>query len=202
LTPPSRINAALRLLASAAMATTLVACSGALSTPPTTFDLRAPSEVKPARGARAQLVVAEPSAVQVLDSDRIVVRPKVGEVSYLSGAQWADRLPKLVQVRLIQTFENAKRIGSVGSPDDKLSADATLVTEIRTFEVGVAESAVATVEISAKLVSESNGRIIAANLFRASVPARGTAGPQASEALDEALQSVLRGIVGWASARV
>jgi cholesterol transport system auxiliary component len=202
LTPPSRINAALRLLASAAMATTLVACSGALSTPPTTFDLRAPSEVKPARGTRAQLVVAEPSAVHVLDSDRIVVRPKVGEVSYLSGAQWADRLPKLVQVRLIQTFENAKRIGSVGSPDDKLSADATLVTEIRTFEVGVAESAVATVEISAKLVSESNGRIIAANLFRASVPARGTAGPQASEALDEALQSVLRGIVGWASARV
>jgi cholesterol transport system auxiliary component len=154
LTPPSRINAALRLLASAAMATTLVACSGALSTPPTTFDLRAPSEVKPARGARAQLVVAEPSSVQVLDSDRIVVRPKVGEVSYLSGAQWADRLPKLVQARLIQTFENAKRIGSVGSPDDKLSADATLVTEIRTFEIGVADGAVATVEISAKLVSE------------------------------------------------
>jgi cholesterol transport system auxiliary component len=202
LTPPSRINAAGRLLAVIGMGTSLVACSGALSTPPTTFDLRAPSEVKPARGARAQLVVAEPSAVQVLDSDRIVVRPKVGEISYLSGAQWADRLPKLVQARLIQTFENAQRIGSVGSPDDKLSADATLVTEIRTFEIGVAEGTVATVEISAKLVNESSGRILAANLFRSSVPAKGTAGPQASEALDEALQSVLRGIVGWASARV
>ena len=202
MTPPSRILVAARLLAVAAAASTLVACSGAFSKSPTTFDLTAPREVKPAGGGRSQLVVAEPSAVQVLNSERIVVRPKDGEVSYLSGAQWSDRLPKLVQVRLIQTFENAKRIGSVGSPDDKLSPDATLVTEIRTFEIGVAEGSVATVEISAKLVSESSGRIIAANLFRSSVAAQGTAGPQASAALDEALQGVLRNIVGWAGARV
>lgn len=180
----------------------LGACSGALSSAPTTFDLTAPSEVKPVGGGRGQLVVAEPSAVQLLDSERIVVRPGDNQVTYLSGAQWADRLPKLVQARLIQTFENAKRIGSVGSPDDKMSPDATLVTEIRTFELGVAKGSMATVEISAKIVSESTGRIIAANLFRSTVPAAGTTGPQASAALDEALQSVLRGIVGWAATRV
>jgi cholesterol transport system auxiliary component len=200
LTPPSRFPFG---QAAAALALSLLcACSGAFSSAPKTYDLTAPATLKPAGGGRAQLVVAEPSAVQVLDSDRIVIRQKEGEVSYLSGAQWADRLPGLVQARLIQTFENAKRIGSVGSPDDKLSPDATLVTEIRTFEINVAKGTVATVEISARIVNESSGRIVAANLFTASVPAAGTTGPQASAALDEALQIVLRGIVGWTSARV
>lgn len=179
-----------------------IAACGSLDKPPATFDLTAPSMVKPARGGRAQLVVAEPVATQIINSDRIMVRPKDGQVSYLAGVQWADRLPALVQTRLIQTFENAHRIGSVGRPGDKIVADATLVTEIRTFELDLSGGPTAVVEITAKLVSESTGRIVAAELFRAAVPSAGTGGPQASTALDEALQTVLRAIVPWASSRV
>ena len=174
----------------------------ACSTPaPSTFDLTAPSDVRAARGSGAQLVVAAPTALQVIDSDRIMVRGRAGEVSYLPGVQWADRLPSLVQTRLIQTFENAHRIGSVGRPDDKIVPDATLVTEIRSFEIDASAGATARVEISAKLVGESTGRIRAARLFSAGVPAAGLTGPQASAALDQALHEVLRDVVAWASPR-
>lgn len=154
---------------------------------------------KAAGGGRAQLVVAEPAALQLINSDRIIVRPKDRQVSYLSGAQWADRLPSLVQARLIQTFENGHRIGSVGRPEDKIVADATLASEIRTFEIDTSAGPTAVVEITAKIVAEGTGRILAAQLFKARVPAAGTSGPQASAALDEALQRVLRDIVVWAS---
>jgi cholesterol transport system auxiliary component len=195
-----RLIRAAALPAVALLAAGLASC-GSLEKPPTTFDLTVPAELKPARGGRAQLVVPEPSALELLNSQRIMVRPKDGQVTYLSGAQWADRLPALVQARLIQTFENAHRIASVGRPGDKLVADATLVTEIRTFELDVSGGNAALVEVSAKIVSESTGRILAAQLFRATVPSVGTAGAEASAALDQALQAVMREIVGWASAR-
>ena len=38
-------------------------------------------------------MVSLPSALQALDSERILVRPKGAQVTYLPGAQWADRLP-------------------------------------------------------------------------------------------------------------
>jgi cholesterol transport system auxiliary component len=189
-----------RALGLTVLAAFLVSCS---STPaPETFDLSAPREVKASGGGRAQLVVVQPTALQVIDSDRIIVRPKVGQVTYLTGAQWADRLPTLVQTRLIQTFENAHKIASVGRPDDKFVADATLVSEIRTFEIDASQGSEAVVEMSGKLVNERSGRITAAKLFAARVPAAGTTGPQASAALDRALQEVLRDIVAWATPRV
>jgi len=183
------------------LAAGLLAGCGSLSAPPQTFDLRAPDMVKPARPGRAQLVIAEPTALQALDSDRILVRSGDGQVSYLPAAQWSDRLPNLVQARLIQTFENADRIGSVGRPSDKLTPDATLVADIRDFEIQAGGAATAVVAISAKIVSESTGRIVAAQVFSASVPA-GVTGPQASAALDQAMQTVLREIVTWASSRI
>jgi cholesterol transport system auxiliary component len=186
----ARVAAAMALLG-------LAACG----TPPAaTFDLIAPPISKSLPG-RSQVVVVEPAALQLINSDRIIVRPKDGQVSYLSGAQWADRLPSLIQARLIQTFENGHRVGSVGRPEDKLTADATLVTEIRTFEIDASQGSTAVVEIAARLVNEGTGRIVSAQLFKASVPAAGTSGPQASAALDTALQSVLRDIVVWVSAR-
>ena len=195
-----------RILQSAMRAMVLVVGTGLLaacsSSTSATFDLTAPRDVGPVRATRALLVVGTPSAVEILNSDRVVVRPRDGQMSYLAGAQWADQLPNLVQTRLIQTFENAHRLAAVGRPGDKLTADATLVTEIRTFEMEVAGGARAMVEISAKIVRENTGRIAAAQVFRASQPSAGTSGPQATAALDAALQTVLREIVVWTSARV
>ena len=180
----------------------LSGCGTIGSTAPDTYDLTAPATVKTLKPGRAQIVVALPTALQALDSERILVRPRDGQVTYLSGAQWADRLPQLVQTRLIQTFENGKRIGTVGRPEDKLVADVNLVTEIRNFEIDMSKGPSAVVVVSARMVGEQSGKIVAASVFTASVPAGGTDGAHASAALEQALQRVLSDIVVWTATKI
>ncbi len=179
------------------MAGALAGCGGSA---PATFDLTAPTSGIGGRPTRAQILVAEPNATSPVDGDRIVVRTGAESVAYLSGAQWAERLPRLIQTRLIQTFENGKSLRSVGRVGDKMVADSTLTTEIRRFEIDVTTGQ-AVVEMSAKLVGEMSGRVMAAKIFSASAPGSASDGAAAAAALDAALSSVLRQIVAWTSAR-
>jgi cholesterol transport system auxiliary component len=181
----------------AVLSTALAGCGGSA---PATFDLTAPTSGIGGRATRAQILIAEPNATSPVDGDRIVVRTGPESVAYLTGAQWAERLPRLVQTRMIQTFENGKSLRSVGRVGDKMVADSTLTTEIRRFEIDVT-SGQAVVEMSAKLVGEMSGRVVAAKIFSASAPGSASDGANAAAALDAALASVLRQIVVWTTAR-
>ena len=177
------------------------ALTGSSSVP--TFDLTAPREFpRHAGGGRGQLVVNEPGALAILDTDRIVVRPGGGQVAQLAGAQWADRLPKLLQARIVQSFENANRLRAVGRPGDRISADYQLVIDVRSFNLTAASAASAEVEISAKIVQDRTGRVMAARVFRASVPAASSEGAEAVRAIDEAFNRVAVELVVWASRAV
>lgn len=179
------------LLASLALA----GCSGGAT--PTTFDLSAPRDFGKLGGSRAPLVVQMPTTVQALDSDRLIVRDSSGALSFIGGAQWADRVPALVQARLIQTFENGSRIGSVSRPGERIVPDLQLNTDIRSFNIDAA-SGQAVVEITAKLVGDRTGRIQRAQLFSARVPSGASEGAPAARALDQALSKVLIDIARWA----
>src|SRR3954447_16501088 len=109
-TAPFR-RAAARLALAAALAAAAPACAS--GPPPTTFDLTAPSRKVGGGAVAGQVAVSEPVAIQVLEADRILVKDAAGTISSLSGAQWADRLPRLIQARLIHTFENASRLKAV-----------------------------------------------------------------------------------------
>lgn len=178
-----------------ASATLLGGCGGGAT--PTTFDLSAPSGFGRVGGSRAALIVAEPTTVQTLDSDRIIVKDSAGALSFLGGGQWADRVPRLVQTRLIQTFENGSRLGSVARPGERIVPDLQLNTDIRSFNIDAASGA-AVVEITAKLVGDRTGKVQRARLFQARVPASASDGPAAAQALDRALSQVLIEIVRWA----
>ena len=155
------------------------------------------------RAGSAQLVVAGSTALQVLDTERIVVEPQPGQITYLGKAQWADRLPALFQARLIQSFENASRGRAVARPGDAVNADYTLLTDIRAFGLQTfGEGPEAVVEVSARIVSASSGRIVAAKVFTARAPAAGTSGPEATAALDAASDQVFVDIVTWTGGRV
>ncbi len=178
-------------------------CSGVMSGskgPPPTYDLSAAENFPRAtRAPRAQIIIPEATALSVLDSERIIVRPAEGEITALADAQWSDRLTRLVQIRTIQTFENARRLRAVGRPGEHIAADYQLLLDIRAFEISVPAGPAAEVEISAKLVSDSSGRITAARVFRALVPAGAAQGPPAINALDQAFGQVATEIVLWAS---
>ncbi len=142
---------ALSRMAALALAGFLAGCGG--SAPPPTFDLAAPRDNLGARPGRALIVVAEPSALAAIDTNRLIVMTRGGGLAYLGDAQWADRLPKLVQVRLIQTFENAKRLTAVGRPGDRLLPAAQLNSEIRRFGIDEATGE-AVIEMSVKIVQD------------------------------------------------
>ena len=166
---------------------------------PSTFDLTAPDQFpNPVRAPRALLVVQDATAVGVLDSDRVVVRPTEAQIATLSGAQWSERLTRLVQVRMIEAFENAKRMRGVGRPGDRIAPDYQLLLDIRSFEIDAANNQ-AEVTIAAKIAGDRSGKIVGGRVFTARVPARETQGPGAVAALDSAFHQVATEIVLWVS---
>lgn len=174
---------------------------GACSSPtpaPTTFDLSAAS-ARVRGNVGIQILVTEPVALQVLSTQQIIVKDAFGTISFLGGGQWADNLPRLVQTRLINTFENSSQLRNVTRPASGAAADAQLISELRSFELASATGE-AVVEISAKLVSEPSGRIINGRIFRARVPAGAAEAGYAAVALNEALSIVMIDIVRWVSA--
>jgi cholesterol transport system auxiliary component len=190
---PNR-RGALRALVVAVAGLSLAACGG--SAPLETFDLSVPPRSKTSSPGGRQLVVAEPVALQPLEADRIMVKAADGSVSYLPGVQWADRLPRLLQSRLVQTFENDGR--AVGRSGNGVAADLVLQSDIRFFGISTAEGSQAVVEISAKLVDGSSGRIAAARVFRGSQPVGALNGKAAAQALDGVAVRVLQDVVRWA----
>ncbi|MBR0555268.1 membrane integrity-associated transporter subunit PqiC [Ciceribacter sp. L1K23] len=162
-----------------------------------TFDLSA-AAIEASSSARSrQLLVPDPTALKVLDSEQVVVRLSGSEVQYLSGAQWSDSLPKVVQAKLVETFENTGRLGGVGKPGQGLAIDYQLVTDIRAFEIDTNGADRAIVEISVKLLNDRNGTVKAQQVFRATVPASGTQNPAYIAALDRAFGQVSAQIVSW-----
>ena len=166
-----------------------------------TYDLTAPAvEAAGPRGARTQVLVAEPGALKTLDGQNIVIRRKEGSVEFLGGAQWADRLPRIVQARLVETFQATDRLGGVGKPGEGLAIDYQIVPEIRAFEVRVDGAARAEVELHVKVLNDRNGIVRASRSFKATAPLSGTGNDAYVAALDRAFAEVSNAVVVWALA--
>lgn len=186
------------VLAAAVIGLALAGCSSP-SVP--AFDLTAPGPGSRGGGfSGGQLVVAEPTSIQPLEDQRILARDAAGSVSYIGGAQWADRLPRLIQTRMIQTFENASRIRTVSRPGEGVTADYQLNTEIRAFQLDAARGE-AFVSLSVKLVDAKAGRIVNARVFSSRLPVPDASGAAVAQVLDRALSTVLLDIVRWAGPR-
>jgi cholesterol transport system auxiliary component len=139
--------------------------------------------------------VVEPTALQPLEAQNIIVRDAAGSVSILGGGQWTDRLPRLIQSRLIQTFENASA-KAVSRPGDGITPDYQLNTEVRAFQLDAARGE-AHVEFSEKLVQTGTGRIVRARAFTARVPVTSSNAGEVAQALDRAMGTVFVEIVRW-----
>ncbi|OYZ80109.1 MAG: ABC transporter [Rhizobiales bacterium 24-66-13] len=195
LSPRLPVRPLLALMAALALA----ACASA---PVPTFDLSAPGNFT-ARGAGSgQMVVPIPTALAALDTEKILVEPAPGQITYLADAQWGDRLPALLQARMIQAFENGSKLRRVARPGDGITAEYQLNIDIRTFGVRVENgTSTAVVELSAKIIGNAAGRILAAQVFSARVPVATVNGATVAAALDAASNQVLVEIVRWASVR-
>ena len=164
---------------------------------PTVYDLVAPTAFPPlAKTVKEQLVVPDPTSVLVFDTQNILIRSAAGTYSTVENAKWADTLPKLMQAKIVQSFENAQQLGSVSRPIDQLEAKYKLELSIRNFQISLDPNPTAEVEFAARLVSDK-GAVANARIFKMSVPAQSTQAPQAAAALNAAFAKTATDLVVW-----
>jgi cholesterol transport system auxiliary component len=146
-----------------------------------------------------QLVVEEPSTAKGIDTDRIAIAPTALEVKYFGGARWADRAPRMVQQLLIQSFENTKKIVSVGRQSIGLRSDFVLRAELREFQAEKTPEGgtVVRVRVNLKLVRPALGQIVASESFESVKPATSENVGDIVQAFDDAVGAVLKRSVGW-----
>ena len=189
------------LTAGALLALLLPGCAalpGGGPAPLDTFDLTSGTATAsgPSR-SRTQVLVAEPSALKILDGENVVIRPSAGSVEYLKGAQWADRLPRIVQARLVEALQATGRLGGVGKPGEGLAIDYQVVTELRAFEIRIDGTPRAEVDLYVKLLNDRNGVVRAARNFKATVPVSGSGNDAYVSALDRAFAQASGELVTW-----
>jgi cholesterol transport system auxiliary component len=161
-----------------------------------TYELSAPAVTAKGRDRR-QILIAEPSALKALDGQNIVIKPSTRSIQYLKGAQWADRLPLIVQARLAETFQKAGSFAGVGKPGEGLAIDYQVIVEIRSFEVRVQGGQHANVELYVRVLNDRNGEVRAAHVFTARVPVSGSGNAAYIASLDKAFGEAALEIVRW-----
>jgi phospholipid/cholesterol/gamma-HCH transport system substrate-binding protein len=163
------------------------------------YDLTAPTQFAAIAGAsRGQLIVAEPTALIALETRKFLIRPNPSDESTFAKAEWSDNAPKLLQAKIIQTFENAGLSKTVSRPAEGLVADRQLALDIRKFQISTSPEPLAEIEFAAKIMSD-NGRIVEAKVFHATVPAKEMNASSAATALDEAFGKSATELVIWAA---
>lgn len=166
------------------------------------FDLSAAKfETALPRQPSGQLLIIEPTALAALDSQRVHVSGSGANKLDLSGVRWPDILSKVLQTRIIQSFESAGYSGAVARTMEEVQTDHRLITNVRVFEVSVGERNEASVELAAKIVDQT-GRVVASQVIRARTPFTEIAMTGALEALDDASRQCLKELVGWVSGRL
>lgn len=182
----------------------LIGCAGGLlpgsNEPPKLFLLTPKSTYpKALPNVDWQLTVDQPIAQAGLNTQRIALRRNPVSLEYFARASWVDTAPLMVQTLLVESFENSKKIVSVGRPSISLRADYTLITELREFQAEYFDEGPPEVRtrINAKIVKLPERIIIGARTFEAKTRSRSTDLDVIIHGFDEALGKVLKQVVIW-----
>jgi cholesterol transport system auxiliary component len=142
------------------------------------------------------MLVPQPTAVKALDNDRIAARPTPSQYAYLPNAVWSDLLPKLLQVRLIESLQNSGRVRAAAQPGQGLLINYQLLLNIRAFELQGNE---AVAEFNVKLMDDANGRVLRSRTFRHTVPVASLDNATIVAGLDAAMDAAFVEITRWAA---
>ena len=161
-------------------------------TPKSTFSEELPT-------ANWQLILEPPVANAGLNTTRIALQRSATKIEYYARSGWADRAPLMVQTLMIESFENSRKIVSVGRESVGLRADLVLKSELRELQAVYPNGGPpdALVAINAKLVQMPRRTIVASRSFESRIQAETDSLPFIIDAFDEALGKVLRRLVEW-----
>ncbi|OAF18734.1 ABC-type transport auxiliary lipoprotein family protein [Bradyrhizobium neotropicale] len=169
---------------------------GGTPVPKLTYDLRAPQDLGPVgKALSASLAIPEPTAVAMLQTQRMLfspVRDNPGFAEFL----WADSIPKLVQARLIDSFENLDIAHAPLRTTDLGQADYQLLIDIRRFRIATEGEPRVEIGMSARIVDKS-GKVIASRLVEASEKLDKIEPSAAVAAFDAAFARIAKELIGW-----
>jgi phospholipid/cholesterol/gamma-HCH transport system substrate-binding protein len=160
------------------------------------YDLRAPQNLKSAgKIINVQWAIPEPTAIAMLETQRFLFSPAQDYPGF-ADAMWADSLPKLLQARLIESFENYDLAHPPQRAAEAGQTEFQLLIDIRRFRIAVDAKPTVEIGLSGKIV-DKNGKIIASRLFEASEALDTIGPPQAAEAFSAAFGRLAKDMIAW-----
>jgi phospholipid/cholesterol/gamma-HCH transport system substrate-binding protein len=171
--------------------------TGVTSPPPkVTYDLRALQNPEPlGKVINVQWAIPEPTAIAMLETQRFLFSPAQEHPGF-AEAMWADALPKLIQARLIESFENYDITHAPLRMVDIGQTDFQLLIDVRRFRIAVGSEPSAEIGLSARIV-DKNGKVIASRLFEESEKFSSVAPDQAVAAFNEAFGRIAKNMIAW-----
>jgi phospholipid/cholesterol/gamma-HCH transport system substrate-binding protein len=116
------------------------------------------------RPLKEQLAMPTPTAILRLDTQRFLLAPNK-ELPEFANAQWADSIPKMLQIKLIQSFENYDLAHAPLRSTDSPITNSQLVVDLRSFQINTDPELTAEIEFSAKILNK-DGQVVASRLFQ------------------------------------
>ncbi|MET4518718.1 ABC-type transport auxiliary lipoprotein family protein [Bradyrhizobium sp. I1.7.5] len=161
-----------------------------------TYDLRTPQNLGLAgKTLSASLAIPEPTAVAMLQTQRMLFAPS-GDNAGFAEFLWADSIPKLVQARLIDSFENYDIAHAPLRTSDLGQADYQLLIDIRRFRIATEGEARVEIGLSARIV-DKNGKVVASRLVETSEKLDKVEPAAAVAAFDTAFARIAKELIGW-----
>ena len=171
--------------------------TGVTSPPPKiTYDLSALQSPGPVGEViNVQWAIPEPTAIAMLETQRFLFSP-AQEYPGFTEAMWADALPKLVQARLIESFENYDIAHAPLRAADIGQTEFQLLLDLRRFRIAVEPGPAAEIGLSARIV-DKNGNVVASRLFEQSESFASVVPAEAVAAFSTAFGRLAKDIIAW-----
>src|SRR6202043_4027352 len=144
---------------------------------------------------KGQLVIPEPTAVAMLETQRMLFSP-ASELPGFSEFLWADAIPKLFQARLIESFENYDIAHAPLRTPDIGQTDFQLLIDIRRFRIATDQDPAAEIGWSARIV-DKDGKVIASRLFEESQKIDKIEPAAAVAAFNDAFGRMAKDMIAW-----
>jgi len=161
-----------------------------------TYDLRAPQNPGTAsKTIKGQLAIPEPTAVAMLETQRFLFSPAQDYPGF-ADALWADSIPKLLQARLIEGFENYDIAHAPLRVVDIGLTDFQLLIDVRRFRIATDSQPAAEIGLSARIVDKT-GKVIASRLFEDRESFDKVEPPAAVAAFNEAFGRIAKEMIAW-----
>jgi phospholipid/cholesterol/gamma-HCH transport system substrate-binding protein len=158
--------------------------------------LRAPKKFgQDSKTLPGKLAIPEPTAIAMLETQRFLFSPAKDYPAF-ADAIWADSIPKLLQARLIEGFENYDIAHAPLRVPDIGQSDFQLLIDVRRFRITVDSGPAAEIGLSARIV-DREGKVVASRLFEDSQKFEKVEAPAAVAAFDDAFGRVASDMIMW-----